>query len=51
MTDPELAPEQKTPADDDTPREPVEPAPFWRKPAFAVIAAVIALIGTVWRCA
>jgi len=27
------------------------PVPFWRKPVFAAIAALIALIGTVWRCA
>jgi hypothetical protein len=51
MTDPENDPDQKTPAEQEASREHVEPAPFWRSPGFAVVAALIALIGIVWRCA
>ena len=51
MTDPEPDSEPKTPAENDASREHPEPEPFWRSPAFAVVAALIALIGIVWRCA
>jgi hypothetical protein len=51
MTDSRPDSEQKPPDDDRTRRTPVPPAPFWRKPAFAIVAMLIALIGMVWRCA
>ena len=51
MTDPEHASDQTPTDENDASREHPEPAPFWRSPAFAVVAALIALIGMVWRCA
>jgi hypothetical protein len=54
MSDSERAPEQQPP-DPTDPKDRndrnKEPAAFWRRPAFAAVAALIALIGAVWRCA
>lgn len=38
--------------DDDEPRhsEP-ERAPFWKHPGLAIVAALVAILGLVWRCA
>jgi hypothetical protein len=47
-TEPESPPDKHDEAPD---RAPARPASFWRSPAFAVVAALIALIGAVWRCA
>jgi len=51
MTDPADDSDQPAPDVNGANSEQVEPAPFWRSPAFAVVAALIALIGMAWRCA
>jgi hypothetical protein len=51
MTDPEDDTDQPAPDENGASGEPVGPTPFWRSSAFAVVAALIALIGMVWRCA
>jgi hypothetical protein len=51
MTDSEHEPNQKATDEHGVNREKGTPAPFWRHPAFAVAAALIALIGMLWRCA
>jgi hypothetical protein len=50
MTDSEREPDPNSP-DDPGASQAKEPPPFWRRTAFAVAAALIALIGMVWRCA
>ena len=35
----------------DASRKRAEPTPFWHSPAFAAVAALIALMASVWRCA
>jgi len=51
MTDSEHGSDQRPRDEDGVNRDRAAPAPFWRRPAFAVIAALIALIGMAWRCA
>ena len=51
MTEPERDSDEKPPEENGASQEHVEPAPFWRRPILAVVAALIALIGIVWRCA